>query len=259
MTLIDVRGLRMTFGGLVALDNIDVTIEEGETIGLIGPNGSGKTTFFNCLTGIYTPVDGQILWGEGRTNLAGRPAFEINKKGIARTFQTIRLFPQLGALENVVVGTLSKGATPALDAIFGGRRLAEAQERCVSRAYKLLELVGLAGHEHVQANALPYGLQRRLEIARALATNPRLLLLDEPSAGLNNQEIQGIINLVRQIHDMGINILLIEHRMELVMSISDRVVVFDRGKKIADDVPEKIQRDPVVLSAYLGDETGALH
>jgi branched-chain amino acid transport system ATP-binding protein len=253
MVLLETRGLTKIFGGLMAVDHVDFHVDPLEIVSLIGPNGSGKTTFFNCITGLYRPEEGSILWGENNIELVGKRAYEITRLGIARTFQTIRLFKQLGVLENVAVGAQCNNDSVGLDALLGGVRLRKAKQESILRALELLELVGLEGYRHNSASSLSYGLQRRLEIARALATDPKLLLLDEPSAGLNTYEIGEIMELITTIRERGITVLLIEHRMELVMRASDRVVVFDYGRKIADDVPSKVQNDKLVLAAYLGE------
>jgi branched-chain amino acid transport system ATP-binding protein len=253
MPLLQSQGLTQRFGGLTALDHIDFHIEPHEIVSVIGPNGSGKTTFFNCITAFYQPQEGKILWGDKQEELVGKRPFEVTRLGIARTFQTIRLFKQMSVLENVVAGTQCHSETTLFDTILGGARLQRAKNNSISQAMDLLDLVGLTEVRDNLASSLPYGKQRRLEIARALATDPQLLLLDEPSAGLNTSEIGDILKLIIEVHNRGIAVLLIEHRMELVMRISERVVVFDHGSKIADDVPVKVQRDPLVLAAYLGD------
>lgn len=256
--LLDVRRLGMNFGGLRALDAVDLDVRPREIVALIGPNGAGKTTFFNCITGIYTPTDGDVFLqppGGGRTRLNGLKPHRVTAQGMARTFQNIRLFPNMTALENVMVGRHCRTGSGILGAILRGPAT-RAEERAVaSRSYQLLERVGLEAYVNDQAKNLPYGAQRRLEIARALATDPCLLLLDEPAAGMNPQETAELDELITRIrNELGIAILLIEHDMKLVMSLSDRIFVMEYGRKIAEGTPEQIRYDPAVIKAYLGED-----
>lgn len=250
--LLEVDGVSRRFGGVVALDHVSMTVRRGEVVGLIGPNGAGKTTLFNLITGIYRPDTGDIRFA-GRS-LVGLKPHQIAALGIARTFQTIRLFPNLTALENVMAGFHQATRSGVLDAILTTRRH-QAEERMVTeRARELLRRLGIAHHEQRLARHLPYGDQRRLEIARALATGPALLILDEPASGLSDAERAWLMGFIRELRDQGITILLIEHHMGVVMGISDRIVVLDQGRKIAEGPPEAVRADPAVIRAYLGED-----
>jgi len=256
MRVLEVRGLSKHFGGLKAVEGVDLHLEQGEVVSLIGPNGAGKTTFFNCVTGHYRPNHGTIRFAE-RYALNGLPAHRITPLGLARTFQNIRLFPEMNVLENVMVGRHCRTRSGAWGAIFRSRAFRQEEADIARRALDTLKFVGLDEQANTLSRNLAYGDQRRLEIARAMATDPRLLLLDEPAAGMNPQETNLLMELIRKIRASGISIFLIEHHMKLVMGISDRVYVLDHGVKIADGTPHHICKDRRVIAAYLGEEATA--
>ncbi|MBT8762763.1 ABC transporter ATP-binding protein [Desulfohalobiaceae bacterium Ax17] len=250
MSLLSLRNLTKTFGGLLAVNDVSFDVKEGAIVGLIGPNGAGKTTVFNLITGNYVPDQGEIIF-DGQ-NLVKMPTHKIVSLGIARTFQTIRLFQNLTALENVLAGRHCRMKSGILAGMFRPPSQREEEQRALIAALKELEFVGLKEKMEEKAKNLSYGNQRLLEIARALATTPRLLILDEPAGGMNDQETQELVELIRQIQQRGITVLLIEHDMNLVMRICEHIVVLEHGAMIAEGTPEEIKKNPRVIEAYLG-------
>jgi branched-chain amino acid transport system ATP-binding protein len=253
--LLQADGVIMRFGGLVAVNNVSMTVNEGEIVGLIGPNGAGKTTFFNCLTGLYKPTEGQVRLSG--VELPPKPRAVV-KAGMARTFQNIRLFPNMTALENVMVGRYCRTSSAALTSILHGPKFKREERETRARAQELLDFVGLEDSTEHLARNLPYGNQRRLEIARALATDPKLVLLDEPTAGMNPLETRQASDLIFKIRDTGLAVVVIEHDMRFIFNLCDRVLCLVRGETLIVGTPDEVQSDPRVIEAYIGtgDDTG---
>jgi branched-chain amino acid transport system ATP-binding protein len=253
--LLEVDDVTLRFGGVVALNQVSFSLRRGEIFGLIGPNGAGKTTCFNAMTGVYRPTSGAIRFlGE---SIVGKKKHEITRGGIARTFQNVRLFPEMTALENVMVGADAHHKTSVLSALFRLPRFWREERSGRARSLELLRFVGIVHRAGDVSRNLSYGEQRRLEIARALATDPTLLCLDEPAAGFNPAEKADLLALIRRIRDTGVTVLLIEHDMRLVMGVTDRIVVLEFGKKIAEGTPAEVRDNPAVIAAYLGVPTDA--
>lgn len=271
MAVLEVTDLTMDFGGLRAVDHVSLEVNDREIVALIGPNGAGKTTFFNCVTGVYTPTAGNVridppkVMAKGTTSrfgaaedIHGKLPHVINHKGLARTFQNIRLFQNMTVLENVMIGRHGRLHAGIAGAVFRNRRTREEEQQLKEDAYRILKKIRLDRWVNEQAKNLPYGEQRRLEIARALASEPFILLLDEPAAGMNPQETRELVDLILRLREEErVSVLLIEHDMSLVMTLSEKIYVMDYGKRIAVGTPAEVKHDPVVIKAYLGEDVDA--
>lgn len=250
--MLELKGITQIFGGVTALKDVSFSINQGEITGVIGPNGAGKTTLFNIATGIYSQTSGQVIF-EGR-DISGLPAERLARLGMVRTFQNIELFGKMTVLENVMVGLHSRSTSGLFACSFKMPWAIREEQRIRDEAHQWLQFVGIDDLAQIEANNLPFGRGRLLEIARAMACSPRMILMDEPAAGLNSQETLGLAELIRRIRDQGITVVLVEHDMELVMDICDRIVVLNLGQKLAEGTPREIQDNPEVIAAYLGDD-----
>ena len=248
--ILKAENVTQRFGGLVAVNSVNFELRKGEIVGIIGPNGAGKTTFFNNITGDYPPTEGKIIFKD--ENITGKNPYEITSLGMARTFQNIRLFYRMTVLENVMVGMHTRTNANLVDCVLRTPKHRTTEKQAEERAMEVLEMTGLLDYRYNYATSLPYGLQRRLEIARAMATNPEVLLFDEPAAGMNEQETSDLMAFIRRLKDLGYSILLIEHDMRLVMNICERLYVLDHGNLIAEGLPENIKANTRVIEAYLG-------
>ncbi len=250
--MLTVKDVTLRFGGLTAVNNVSLTIKQGTINGLIGPNGAGKTTFFNLISGVYTPNEGEIVFDGVKLN--GKKCFEINHIGMSRTYQVINLFRKMTVVENVMVGLHPKMKSGYFSAILGTKGQREEEKEVLEKALDWLDFVGLRGNANEMSGSLSYGKQRLLEIVRALASNPKLLLLDEPAAGMNSKEKEELFDILRKIQNLGVTILMIEHDMKLMMGITDYIFVLNYGKKLAEGTPVQIQNNPEVIAAYLGED-----